>query len=291
MRMPVFARNLFNLLYIVFFSFVYSVSISLFLNPNNLAPGGISGIAIMLNHIFSLPLGLTIFALNIPLLIISFIKLGKRFFYKTLLAIALTTVFIDLLATPGVIPLPTSNPILAAIYGGLLLAVALAFLFKAGATTGGIDIIIRLLKLRFPHIETGKLFLLLDTTIVALSAVVFQSIETALYAAITIFVSSFFLDKILYGTDKIILMFIISEKSEEITRALLFNLETGVTYLKGMGAYDRNDRKIIMCAMKKSKYPKAEKLIFSVDKKSFLIITSANEILGNGFRAFDDERI
>ncbi len=285
-----FKHRLFTLCCIVFFSITYSISISLLLDPNHLAPGGVSGISIMLNHLFSLPVGLMIFLINVPLLLISFIKLGKMFFFKTLFSIALTTVFIDLISASGIPPL-TTNPILAAFYGGLLMAASLAFLFKVGATTGGSDIIIRLLKLKFPHVETGKLFLIIDSTIVAMSAIVFKSVETALYAALVILVSSIFLDKILYGTNKLILMLIITEKSEEVTDALLHKLDTGVTYLKGAGAYDGNERNVIMCAMKKSKYPKAEKLIFNIDKDSFMIITSANEILGKGFRAFDDERI
>ncbi len=284
-------RIIFLILYIGVFSFIYSISISLFLNPNSLAPGGISGIAIMLNHLVKLPVGLAIFAFNIPLLILAFVKLGKPLFYKTLLTIAFTTVFIDFLADTNKFPVPTNNPILAAIYGGLLLALSLAFLLKVGATTGGVDIVIRLIKLRLPHMETGKLFLILDTTVVALSAIVFRSIETALYAAITIFISSFFLDRLLYGTDKKILMFIISNKADEITNSLLYNIETGVTHIKGVGAYDGNDKKIIMCAFKKQKYPKVEKLIFEIDKDSFIIITSANEILGKGYRSFDDERL
>ncbi|MBE5939524.1 MAG: YitT family protein [Lachnospiraceae bacterium] len=283
-----FFKAVYRILYITAFAFLYSVGVSLFLNPNNLAPGGLTGVSIMVNHVAGLPTGLVYFCINIPVLLLGFFKLGKKLFFKTLLAIAISTTFMDILESSDIGPL-TTNPILAAVYGGMLVAIAIAFLFKAGTTTGGVDIIINLLKLRYPHIEVGKFFFMIDVIIVSLSAIVFKSIESALYAAITIFVSSFFIDKILYRTDQTLMMFIISEREADISSALLHNVDVGATLLSATGGYDGKKKKVIMCAMKKFKYPKAEKMIYDIDKDAFIIITSAKDILGKGFKTFSSQ--
>jgi len=284
------SNNLKNYLMITFISIFYAIGISLFLSPSDIIPGGVSGLSIMANHLFAIPIGFTIFILNVPLIIISYIKLGKVFFAKTLYSIACTSVFIDILDKRpfflNKIPMPvTDNLILSAIFGGALLAFSVGFIFKCGGTTGGTDIVVRLLKLKYPHIETGTLLLLVDFIIIAISIPVFGSIEAALYATITVYVMSYFLDKILYGTDKLILMFIITTEENKVIDSLLSDMNVGITLLHGKGAYSTNDKEIIMCGIRKHQYPKVQKLIYSIDEHAFIIITSANEILGLGFHS------
>ena len=291
-----FCNRILNTLTFIFFTFTYGIAISFFLSPNNLAPGGVSGIAIMINHIFGISTGLIIFLINIPLLLISFVKLGKIFFFKTLMGIFLTSYFIDYLSQFKYIrglsinPI-TTNSILAAFIGGFLLAFSIGSIFKTGATTGGTDIVVRLLKLKYPHIETGQLFMLVDMIIVGISAFVFKSIETALYACVTLFVTSYFLDKILYGTNKAILMFIITSHESTVIDSLLVDLDVGMTLLNGQGAYNNNNYKVIMCGIKKHQYPKAEKIICSIDPDAFIINTQASEILGKGFLSLSSNKL
>ena len=200
---------------------VYSVAISMFLDPNSLAPGGVTGIAIILNRLIPVETGTLILLINIPILLLGAWKFGLRFSLSTIYSTVLISLFTNLLTNVKVV---TSDPLLAALVGGSLSAIGIGWVFKAGATTGGTDIIIKLLRIKMPHLRTGGLFLAMDAVIVALSAFVFKDIDVALYAGLTVFVISLVLDLVLYGRDEAKLMFIISDKSEEITRRLLEEL-------------------------------------------------------------------
>lgn len=290
---------------ILWFSFLYSVAIGGILSPNNIAPGGLSGVAIVLNHISSIPIGVLIFLFNIPLLIISYLKLGPGFFLKTILTVLLTSVFIDIFSyidmqnyssglyfteqvslrsTAMPSNIITTNPLLAALIGGFFLGYSIAHLFKLGSTTGGTDIIVRLLKLRHQHIDTGRLFLILDFIIIAFSIFAFKSLETGMYALVTVYVSSFSLDKALYKTDKAILIMAISSVSDRIASSLVLDLDIGATLLYGKGCYSEQSINAILCVLRKQQYPKVKKLIFSIDPNAFVIVTSANCVLGAGFK-------
>lgn len=266
----------------------YGVAISLFLDPNKLAPGGVSGIAIIINHYTNFSTGAVIFLINIPLMVLGIWKFGIKFFISTIIATAMGSVFIDVLAPIGAV---ADDRIICAVVGGALIGISLGFIFKAGATTGGTDILARLLKLKFPHIETGTLFMVIDSVIVAASAVAFKDLEVALYAGICVFVTGKVFDVIIYGAQGAKLIFVISDKEDEIARRFLEELDTGVTYVHGIGAYTDADKKIIMCAMKKQMLPKAEDIIKEVDLAAFIIITSASEIVGEGYRSPLEERI
>ena len=156
---------------------------------------------------------------------------------------------------------------------------------KAGSTTGGTDIIIKVLRLKMPHIKTGALYLILDAIVVTVSAFVFKDIDQALYAGIAVFVASFVLDIVLYGRDGAKLIYIISDKSEQITQRLLAELEIGVTYINGKGAYSGKDKKVIMCVMRKQLAPRTEDIIKEEDPEAFMIVSSATEIFGEGYKS------
>lgn len=269
-------------------SFIYAVAISLFLDPNSLAPGGVTGISIILNRITGVETGTWIFLLNIPILALGMWKFGFRFILSTMYCTVLTSWMTNLLTPFGAI---TEDPFLAALAGGALMALSLGWVFKAGATTGGLDIIIKVLRLRMPHLKTGSLYLMLDITVVTLSAFVFRNIDRALYAAMVVFISSFLLDVVLYGRDGAKVIYIISDRPEPIARRLLEDLDMGVTYMQGTGAYSGKDKKVIMCVMRKQLSPKAEEIVKEEDPLAFMIVTSATEIYGEGYKSYFGEKL
>lgn len=269
-------------------SFCYAAAISLFLDPNNLAPGGVTGIAIILNRLFSVSTGTMIFLLNIPIMLLGLWKLGGKLIVSTVYCIILTSFLTDTMGKYGAI---TEEPLLAALSGAVLLAVGMGGVFKAGSTTGGTDIIIKVLRLKIPYMKTGALYLLLDAIVVTASAFVFKDIDRALYAGITVFVSSFVLDLVLYGRDGAKLIYIISDKADKITIRLLEELNIGVTYINGQGAYSGINKKVIMCVMRKQLAPRTEDIIKEEDPEAFMIVTSATEIYGEGYKSYFSEKL
>lgn len=267
---------------------IYAVGISLFLDPNSLAPGGVSGIAIILSKMTPVPTGTWALLINIPILLLGVWKFGWRFIISTLYCIALSSGMINYL---GHYPALTQDPFLAAVAGGALMAVGIGFIFKYGATTGGSDIVVKVLRLRYPHLKTGNLFLILDALVVAMSAVAFRDINKALYAALAVSVTSVVMDFVLYGKDEAKLLYIISDQSEKIAGRLLEELDIGVTYVHGVGAYSGKEKKVIMCAVKKQLAPKAEDIVREEEPMAFMIVTSATEIYGEGYKSIFSERI
>lgn len=269
-------------------SLLYAAAIALFLDPNQLAPGGVSGIAIIVNHLLPIPTGTLILMMNVPLLLLGMWKLGFQFVLSTLVAVISSSVFTNLLAPYG--PL-TTDPLLAACAGGGLLAVGMGLLFKLGATSGGTDILIRVIKLKYKHLKTGSLFLITDCCVIAASALVFRNVDLALYAAIATILSSFCLDLVLYGRDEAKLVYLITDHEKAIANRLLEELEIGVTYLQGQGAYTRDNKKVILCAMQKRLLPRVQEIAMEEDPYAFLIVTSASEIFGEGFKDISAPRL
>lgn len=266
----------------------YAAAISLFLDPNNLAPGGVSGISIILNRLIPISTGNLILLINIPILLLGLWKFGFKLILSTLYCTVLSSVLTNVLSGYGAV---TKDPLLAALVGAGLVAVGLGGVFKAGATTGGTDIIIKLLRLRYPHMKTGALFFMIDATIVAASVFVFQDLDRALYAGIAVFVTSFTLDLVLYGRDGAKLIYIISDNAEKITERLLEELDIGVTYVKGQGAYSGKEKKVIMCVMRKQLAPRTEEIVKEEDPEAFMIISSATEIYGEGYKSYFSEKL
>lgn len=266
----------------------YAAAISLFLDPNNLAPGGVSGISIILNRLIPISTGNLILLINIPILLLGLWKFGFKLILSTLYCTVLSSVLTNVLSGYGAV---TKDPLLAALVGAGLVAVGLGGVFKAGATTGGTDIIIKLLRLRYPHMKTGALFFMIDATIVAASVFVFQDLDRALYAGIAVFVTSFTLDLVLYGRDGAKLIYIISDNAEKITERLLEELDIGVTYVKGQGAYSGKEKKVIMCVMRKLLAPRTEEIVKEEDPEAFMIISSATEIYGEGYKSYFSEKL
>ena len=269
--------------------FCYAVGISLFVEPNNIASGGVTGIAIILNKAIGGSTGIWFFVINIPILLIGMWKFGFKFLMSTVYCTTIISVFTDLLSRYGS-PL-TNDVLVATIAGGMLTAIGMGGVFKAGATTGGMDIVVKLCKLKFPYMKTGSLFLIMDFLVVLASAFVFQDIDRAFYSAMEVFVTSTLLDLVLYGKDGAKLIYIISDKSEKIAARLLDELNIGVTYMEGQGAYSGREKKVIMCVTKKQIAPRAEEIVKEEDPNTFMIVSSASEIYGEGYKSYFSEKL
>ena len=269
-------------------AFVYAVGVSLFTDPNNMAPGGVTGISIILSRLLPVSTGTFILLINIPILIFAVWKFGIAFTVSTIYAIALISSFTNVLSPYGA---ATDDILLAALVGGTLTAVSIGVIFRAGATTGGTDIIVKALRLRFPHLKTGKIFFIADALVVTLSGIVFRDLNAALYAAISAICTSVVMDVVLYGRDEAKLLYIISSRAEEIAGRLLSDLDIGVTYIKGQGAYSGDNKRVIMCVVKKPVTPRAEEIVKQEDPHSFMIITSATEVFGEGYKSYFSERM
>ncbi len=269
----------------------YALAISVFLDPHALAPGGVSGLAIVLSRFISLDTGMIILLFNIPLLIIGTIHLGKSFAVGTIYATIVSSLMITGMNTIMAIwhlPLPSNDLLLNGVIGGALQALGIGVIFRCGATTGGTDIIIRLLLMRHRHLHTGMLFLCVDSSIIALSAVTSGSLEIALYAALSLVVCSYLIDRIMYGPDTAKFLIIITNRGSEVISALFEKYDIGMTRLNGKGAYTGNCKEILFCAIKKPIAPYVCDIVHTVDKKAFVIVTDAAEVHGEGFQEPDD---
>ena len=269
-------------------SVFYGLAISQFLDPNDIAPGGVSGLAMIINQIINIEVGTLILMINIPILLLGLYKFGFKFIISTIYATFMGSVFTNILAK---YPPVTTDPLLATIAGSAIASIAIGFIFKAGATTGGTDIIVKVLRLRFPHLKTGRLFLICDMIVVVLSAFVFENTDSALYAAIGVFLMSIVFDIVLYGADGAKLIYIISNDWQNIATRLLMELDVGVTYLEGEGAYSNEKKRVIMCVVRKQIAPHVEEIVKEEDGTAFMIISSAAEIYGEGYKNIFSEKI
>ena len=269
--------------------FLYALGTSLFVEPNNIASGGVTGISIILNRAVGGSTGLWFFLLNIPILIVGMRKFGVKFLLSTVYCTTIISLFTDLIGRFGS-PL-TQDVLVATVAGGTLMALGMGGVFKAGSTTGGMDIVVKLCKLKFPYMKTGSLFLVLDFVVVLASAFVFHDIDRAFYSAMEVFITSTLLDLVLYGKDGAKLIYIISDKSEKIAERLLDELNIGVTYMEGQGAYSGREKKVIMCVTRKQIAPRAEEIVKEEDPDTFMIVSSASEIYGEGYKSYFSDKL
>lgn len=277
-----------NLIMIAAASLIYAVGISLFLDPNQLAPGGVTGIAVILNRLVNVETGTLYFLLNLPIVLLGIWKFGVHFIAKTAYAIVLVSGFTNLLSPIGAL---TDDLLIAGAVGGVLTATGIGLIFRAGATTGGTDIIIKILRLKYRHLKTGFLFLCTDIIIVSISAIVFQDLEVAFYALVTVIISGKALDYVLYGGDEAKMLFIITEKPHEIGKRLMDELEVGVTYLQGEGGWTGNEKRVVFSMVPNRLGAEVQDIVKHEDPSSFMVVTSANEIYGEGYKDLFDEVI
>lgn len=271
---------------------LYATAVSLFVNPLKFVAGGVTGLGILVNHLAPvISTGTFVFIANIPLFIISWKKFGFNFIARTIFATALVSVFIDILAELGEKYgwfFAGEEKLVGAIFGGILAGAGLGIVFLGGATTGGLDILARLLRLKFPHLSVGRLILICDFTVVLLSGIVYKSVESILYSIIIIFLSSLAVDHIVAGRSHSKLMFILTDSYEEVTRDIIAICGRGVSVISAQGGYTGQERKLLMCVVRTHEVSRVRKVVAKYDKKPFIIITDSSEVLGQGFKAHDD---
>lgn len=262
-------------------SFVISIGISLFLLPNQLSSGGIAGIGTIIYYLLKIPMGTTIILLNIPLFLISILKIGKSFFVKSLIGTISLSIFIDWLDKFK--PL-TQDRFLACIYGGIIIGVGTAIILKVNSSTGGTDMVTYIAKKYKPSIRTGNIIVIIDIIIVTLNMLFFREIEIGLYSGIAIYLMGKIIDILFEGIDFTKLIFIVSKKSEEIAEKIGKSIERGTTGIYGKGMYTNEERLILMCAVTRRDVSKVTEIAKKIDKNSFIIITNSREVLGQGFK-------
>lgn len=269
---------------------VYALAFDWFYAPNNIAYGGFTGVAQILNSLGGfLSVGTLVFFLNLPLFLLGWKLLGGQLLVSSLYAMTLSSLFIDLLA--ALIPFSPMEPLLACIYGGALLGVALGLILGRGATTGGTDLLARLLKLPLPWLPMGKLLLGLDLLVITACALVFHNLDTALYGLVALYLSTTVMDTVLYGLDTAKVAYIITSRPGPVAQALTRELERGVTILHGEGAWSGEERQVLMCAFKQRQIVSLKQQVKELDPDVFLIVCNAHEVLGNGFRRYHSQDI
>lgn len=279
-------KFIFRYVCITFAALMYAVAISLFLDPNNLAPGGITGLAIVVKKLLPMMPGVGMLTLifNIPIMILGIWKFGLKFILSTLYTLIVSSVMIDVVPVVMGMTSITTDPVLASVMGGALFGVAMGIMFRLETTTGGMDIIVKFIRQKKPHLKTGQIYIILDIAILIASAFAFRNIEVAMYAGIAIAVSSALMDKTIYGADQATLVYIISEERKIIAERMLKELDLGVTMIQGVGAYNNEQTEVIMCVMRKHNLVKVRALVKETDANAFMIISSANEVFGEGFK-------
>jgi uncharacterized membrane-anchored protein YitT (DUF2179 family) len=266
----------------------YAVGVAFFFEPNNLASGGVSGLSIIIAELIDFfPIGTWVIIFNIPILIAGVWKLGIKILLPTMYCVALSSVAMNFFQTLEL--QLTENTLLACCGGAVIIATGIGLVFRGGATTGGTDIIVKLLRLKFPHVSTGAIFLIADGTICLISGFVFQDIDKALFAGIAVFIQMMVLNTVLYGSDEARLVYIISEKKSEIANRLLEELDVGATFLNGVGAYAGKEKHVLMCVMRMRLLPQAREVVRATDENAFMIVTKATSVFGEGFKSHSEE--
>lgn len=265
---------------------VFSLGFDLFLDPNNINVGGITGIAMILRELLGFgSIGAYFAAINIPLFLLGYKELGRRFFIGSMLGMLFSTVLLDLLT---IIPVPKIDLMLAALYGGGLTGLGLGLVFMAGASTGGSDIMAKLLRKRFRRLKLSRLMLILDIITVTLTGVVFHDITRTLYSALPLYVSALVMDSVTYGLDYSSMALIISDKYSEIVAEIARKLERGTTLLDAHGGYHGDSRQVVMCAIRRRQITELKDLVSRIDPNAFMILQDAHQVLGEGFMRYSD---
>lgn len=260
---------------------LYAIGVNCFAVPNEIAQSGMTGAAVIINHLLHTPVGITNFVINIPLLVLMWLFLGKKMLARTLWVTVILSTALDVVGATGIVY--QGDMILASLFCGLLEGTGLGLIMITGATSGGTDIIAKLINKRWPHLSVGSMVMLADAIVVASGMLVFRSIESGLYAIIVIFVSSKVIDSLIYGTGNGKMLLVVTEKADEVSKAIISSTKRGVSILPAVGAYTGKEKNVLMCVVRKNEVANIMKIIKQTDDKTFIIISEANEILGQGF--------
>ena len=264
---------------------IYSVANNVFLSASGISPGGFTGIATVISHLTDIPTGILLFALNIPVLILGYIKMGGIFILKTSFVTVLVSLSLDISAY--ILPPLKTDGILASIFGGILMGLGLSLILLRGATTGGIDIIAKLVNRRHRHLSVGRIILIADGLVIILTALVYKNAEIALYSIIAIYASTRIMDTLLYGADKGKIIYIVTSEPDIICSKINNTLSRGVTRLSVVGAYTGESRIMLMCTVRVHEVSAVLGVVKEADSRAFIVISDAGEIIGEGFKPYN----
>ena len=270
-------------------SLLSALAYNIFYAPNLVAMGGLTGLGQVLNALIPvLPVGTTVFVMNVPLFFLGWKFIGGHLLVSSLYAMTFSSFAIDVMDM--IYQFPPMDTMLAAIFGGVLLGAGIGLVFAKGATTGGTDLIARLLKLKFAWLPMGTLVLIPDFIVIVLAAIAFGKVESALYGLVSLFITSKVMDMVLYGLDSSKVAYIISDSCKEITDAVIA-MDRGATILHGEGAYSGDEKKVLMVAFKQKEIVPLKEKVNEIDPHAFLIVCDAHDVLGEGFRTYSKDDI
>lgn len=272
--------------FIVLGALIHAVAFNMFLGPNQIPMGGLSGLAQIINFLVPvLPVGTMNMLMNIPLLLLSGKLLGRRMLISSVVAVATSSVAIDAIAAAHTfVPM---DPFLSAIFGGAMMGLGLGLISAQDATLGGTSTLARLIKIKYPWLSTGSLVMGSDVVILVLAVIAFGKLEAALYGTIALLALEMIMDKVLYGMDPSKVAYIVSGKAQEIAQILMKEQERGVTILRGEGAYTGDEKKILMVAFRQRDIVQIKRTVHALDNKAFMVVVDANTVLGGGFDDYE----
>lgn len=262
-------------------TFLMAIGIAQFLLPNQLSSGGFSGIATIGYYLFNIPMGLLVFALNIPVFIISYFRVGKIFFIKSLIGTFFLSLFLNIFENFSAL---TEDRFLGCIFGGILVGLGTALNLMAKGSTGGSDLISYIIRSYKPYLRTGNLIAIIDIIIVALNVIFFKEIEIGLYSAITIFIMGKMIDIVFEGTNFSKMIYIISKDYERISNKINKEIKRGTTGLYGKGMYKNEETTVLVCVASRNEVVKIMQIVKKIDKRAFVIVSNVREVIGNGFK-------
>jgi len=262
---------------------ITALGISLFFTPNKVVSGGVSGLSTILFHIAKIPPGLSFAVINILFLLISFKVIGKEFVLKTIIGAANISLFVQIFSE---LPPMTNDIVLASVFGSLLYGFGIGMTLLSGGSTGGTDILGRLLQHFFPHFKIGKLLLFVDAAVIITSLITFRQINLALWGIVALFLSTFSVDWLIQKLNVSKLAFVVTEKGAEISKILVSTSPRGVTIFDVVGAYTMEKKETLMCALKESEIPEFQRKILEIDPEAFIIFSESQQIVGNGFHVY-----
>lgn len=270
-------------------SALFALGFAMFLIPNDINTGGISGLAMILRELLGFgSIGTLTLLMNIPLFLIGGLKIGKRFFAGSLIGMVVSSVLIDLFA---LIPFATPEPLIGGLYGGVLCGAGLGMVFMAGASTGGSDILVRLLKKKYRNLPIGSISIMFDAMVVLLTGLVFHDISKALYSGVVVFVCGQVIDAVVYRFDYSRVALIISKEHEKIAKAISDQLDRGATYLHGAGSYTHQNIEVVLAVVRKGQLAELKELVMDIDENAFVIVQEAHQVLGDGFAHYSPDSL
>ena len=273
----------------IFGSFLFALGFALFLMPNDLNSGGISGLAMILVELLGFgSVGVFSIIINLPLFILGGLKIGKRFFAGSLLGMLISSVLIDAFDR---IPMTATEPLIGVIYGGVICGIGLGIVFMSGTSTGGSDILVRLLKLRYRNVPIGQISMCFDAVVVILTGLVFRDVSKALYTGITVFLCGKVIDAVIYRFDYSKVALIISSEYEAIAEAIGRKLDRGATFLHAEGSYTHQQTKVVLAAIRKQQLAELKELVVEIDPNAFIILQEAHQDLGDGFSRYSRDSL